>query len=420
MQGLRSSFMEYPGLIPHLFRTEFRKITAVLCKVFGIENIEIAEDLVSETFLSALEIWPFKGVPQNPTAWLYLVAKNKTKNYLCRNQLFADKVAREIKSSIPDKDEIEIDLSDKNITDSQLQMLFAICHPSISTEAQIGLSLRILCGFGIDEIANAFLTNKETINKRLFRAREKLRLEKVKIEFPGPREINRRLEPVLTTLYLLYNEGYYSESQDAVLREDLCLEAMRLTYLLIDNEQTNRPEVNALLSLMCFHASRFEARKGENGEMVLYQDQDETLWNDELIAKGAFFLNRASQGNEISKYHLEATIAYWNTQKADTKTKWETILQLYNRLLQIEYSPIAALNRTYALAKANSKEEAIAEALKLNLTDNHYYYTLLGELYTGIDHEKAKENFEKAYCLARTTTDKHTIQKKIELLLTFL
>ena len=282
-------------------------------------------------------------------------------------------------------------------------MLFAICHPSISTEAQIGLSLRILCGFGIDEIANAFLTNKETINKRLFRAKEKLRLEKVQIEFPGEAEINKRLETVLTTLYLLFNEGYYSESQDTVLREDLCLEAMRLTYLLIENEQTNQPSVNALLSLMCFHSSRFEARKNENGEIILYQDQDETLWNYELISKGAYFLHQASQGNKISKYHLEASIAYWHTIKADTKEKWENILQLFNQLLQIEYSPIAALNRTYALSKANGKEEAIIEAEKLNLTGNHFYFTLLGELYKDIDNEKAKQNFQKALSLAKDT-----------------
>src|SRR3984893_16906842 len=247
--------MEQQELIPHLFRTEFRKITAVLCKVFGIENIEIAEDLAGETFLSALETWPFKGVPQNPTAWLYLVAKNKTKNYIRRNHFFSDKIADQVKYSSAANEEIEIDLSEKNITDSQLQMLFAICHPSISKEAQIGLSLRILCGFGIVEIANAFLTNKEIINKRLFRAREKLRFEKVKIEFPGEAEINKRLETVLTTLYLLFNEGYYSESQDSVLREDLCLEAMRLAYLLIENKQTNLPAVNALFALMCFHSS---------------------------------------------------------------------------------------------------------------------------------------------------------------------
>jgi RNA polymerase sigma-70 factor (ECF subfamily) len=417
--------MNQQELIPHLFRTEFRKITAVLCKFLGIEHIEMAEDIAGDTFLSALESWSFNGIPENPTAWLYSVAKNKAKNYINRNQIFTGKIAPRIKYSSSGHEEPVIDLSDKNIQDSQLQMLFAVCHPSISAEAQVGLSLRILCGFGIEEIANAFLTSKETINKRLFRAKEKLRLEKVPIEFPGEAEINDRLESVLTTLYLLFNEGYYSESQDSVLREDLCLEAMRLTYLLVENEQTNQPNVNALLSLFCFHSSRFEARKNEHGEIVLYQDQDEMKWNYELINKGVYFLHQASRGNKISKYHVEAGIAYWHTMKADTKEKWENILQLYNRLLQIEYSPIAALNRTYALSKAyaflkdgaaKGKQLAIIEAEKLNLADNHFYFMLLGELYTDIDNKKAKQNFQKAHSLAKTSTDRKTIQRKIDAL----
>ncbi|MBO9732781.1 MAG: sigma-70 family RNA polymerase sigma factor [Chitinophaga sp.] len=405
--------MMQPGLIPHLFRTEFRKITAVLCKVFGMEHIEVAEDLASETFLSALETWPYKGIPENPTAWLYLVAKNKAKNYYQRNQLFAEKIAAKIKTESPEATEIEINLSEENIADSQLQMLFAICHPAIPMEAQIGLALRILCGFGIEEIANAFLTSKEVINKRLFRAKEKLRTENIAIVFPGNNEIQDRLDTVLTTLYLLFNEGYYSESQDAVLREDLCLEAMRLTYLLVEYEPTNQPRVNALLSLMCFHASRFEARRNENGEIVLYQDQDESRWNEELISKGAWFLHIASQGKEMSRYHIEATIAYWNTQKTDTPEKWENILQLYNRLLRLVYSPIAALNRTYALSKVKGKAAAIAEAEKLELPGNHYYYVLLGELYSEIDNAKSLQHLQQALQLAKTETDKRTIQQKI-------
>ncbi|HYV55786.1 MAG TPA: sigma-70 family RNA polymerase sigma factor [Chitinophagaceae bacterium] len=411
--------MHHQDLIPHLFRTEFRKIAAVLCKLFGIENMELAEDIASETFLSALENWPYKGIPENPVAWLYAVAKNKAKNHLQRNQVFTEKIAKQIKYSSSQSEEVEIDLSEKNITDSQLQMLFALCHPSIPTESQIGLSLRILCGFGIEEIANAFLTNRETINKRLFRAKEKLRTEKVKIVpitigILTEEEINDRLETVLTTLYLLFNEGYYSESQDTILREDLCAEAMRLADLLIGNEQTCQPNAKALLALMCFHSSRFKARKNKKGEMILYEDQDETLWDQELIAKGTYHLHQASQGNRISKYHIEATIAYWNTQKADTKEKWENVLQLYNRLLQLEYSPVAALNRTYALAKANGKHEAIIEAEKLNLTGNHFYFALLGELYAGIDNNKATQNFQKAISLAKTQTDKQTIQRKID------
>lgn len=401
-------------LIPHLFRTEFRKITAVLCKHFGVEHIETAEDIASDTFLLAIETWTYKGLPVHPTAWLYTVAKNKAKNYFQRHKIFSEKIAVELKKSSLETLEPEINLSEENITDSQLQMLFSICHPSISTEAQIGLALRILCGFGINEIANAFLTNNETINKRLFRAREKLRLENVKIEFPGTAEINDRLETVLTTLYLLFNEGYYSETDSTILREGLCDEAMRLTYMLIENEQTNLPKVNALYSLMCFHSSRFAARKNEQGEVILYHDQDETLWNQELIIKGIYFLHEAAKGNEISKYHIEASIGYWHTIKSDTKEKWDNILQLYNQLLILEYSPIAALNRTYALSKVKGKQEAIAEAEKLNLKDNHFYFTLLGELYINIDNDKAKENLQIAYAFAKTQTDKLTIQKKMQ------
>ena len=401
-------------LIPHLFRTEYRKIVSVLCRHFGFDQIEIAEDIAGDTFLTAAETWGLKGAPQNPTAWLYHVAKNKAKNYLNRNSIYENKIIPELQKGDQSVFQKEIDLSPQNINDSQLQMMFAICHPSISEEVQIGLSLRILCGFGIEEIADAFLTNKETINKRLFRAKEKLREENIKIELPSESEIDERLEAVLRTIYLLFNEGYYSVSQNKTLRKDLCFDAMRLCHMLIENEFTNKPQVNALLSLMCFHASRFEARFDKNGEVVLLDDQDTALWDSDLISKGGYFLNRSASGNKISKYHLEAAIAYWHTKKEDTNEKWENILQLYNQLLQIEYSPVAALNRTYALSKTNSKEEAIIEAEKLKLTDNHFYFTLLGELHKGIDNTKAKQYFEKAISLAKTQTDKKTIQKKID------
>ena len=400
-------------LIPHLFRTEYSKIVSVLSKLFGFDQIEIAEDIAGDTFLTATETWGLKGIPPNPTAWLYNVAKNKAKNHLQRAKLFENKIAPEIKINLATNQEIELDLSESNINDSQLQMMFAICNPAISVESQIGLSLRILCGFGIDEIADAFLSNKETINKRLLRAKEKLRTEKVKIELPGMQEINVRLDVVLTTLYLLFSEGYYSTSQNKTLRKDLCLEAIRLCYMLVENNATNKPPVNALLSLMCFHASRFEARTDDNGELVLYNDQDSALWNKDLIEKGEYFLNQAAQGNKISKYHTEAAIAYWHTIKDDSKNKWENILQLYNQLLQIEYSPMAALNRTFALSMANGKNAAIIEAEKLKLTDNHFYYVLLGELYTDIDNNKAKQNFEAALVLAKTDSDKKAISTKI-------
>ncbi len=406
--------MNQTELLPHLFRTEYRKIVSVLVRRFGFEQIETAEDIASETFLTASQIWGYEGLPKNPTAWLYTVAKNKAKNLLQHDAVFKNKIASEVKKDSLEFHEEEIDLSLHNINDSQLQMMFAVCHPSIPLEAQIGLSLRILCGFGIEEIADAFLTTKEVINKRLFRAKEKLREEKIKIEFPNPGEIDKRLETVLTTIYLLFSEGYYSTSQNTTLRKDLCIEAMRLCTMLVENEQTNKPQVNALLALMCFHASRFDARIDQNGELILYNDQNVNLWNAELISRGGYYLHRAAIGNTLSKYHLEAAIAYWHTHKEDTKEKWENILQLYNQLLQREYSPVAALNRTYALSKANSKEEAIREAEKLKLTDNQFYFALLGELHSGSDNKKAKEYFTKAQLLAKTENDKKAIQRKID------
>lgn len=405
--------MNEKELIPQLFKTEYRKIISVLCKLFGIVHIEIAEDITNDTFLLASETWGLKGIPENPTAWLYTVAKNRAKDYFKRHKTFSEKIVVDFKLNQNQSEEIEVDLSNKNITDSQLQMIFTICNPIIPAEAQIGLALRILCGFGIDEIAEAFLTNKETINKRLFRAKEKLRTENIKIELPTENDVNTRLETVLTTLYLLFNEGYHSSTQKTHLQKELCLEAMRLNYFLIENETTNKPIVNALMALMCFHSSRFEARTNQIGEPILYEEQDKNLWNNQLIEKGNYYLIESAKGQEISKYHLEASIAYWHCTKTDTTNKWQNILRLYNILLQIDYSPMVALNRTFALSKVDGKQVAIIEAEKLNLKDNHLYFSLLGNLYTDIDNMKAIKNFEIALNLAMTNADKSTITKNL-------
>lgn len=406
--------MQEKELIPHLYRTEFRKITAVLCRSLGIEHISIAEDIVGDTFLLAAETWGLKGIPQNPAAWLYTVAKNKAKDLLKRNSIFSQKISPELKNSTEEKYETDIDLSVQNIRDSQLQMMFAICHPDLPAEAQIGLSLRILCGFSIDEIADAFLTNKETINKRLYRAKERLKQVKVKIELPPDAEIDKRIENVLTTIYLLFNEGYYSSSANTVLRKDLCLEAMRLNHMLTENKITDKPAVNALLALMCFHSSRFEARIDSKGELILYDKQDSTLWNKELIKQGEYYMNKAATGTSLSKFHIEAAIAYWHTITNDDAGKWEKILSLYNQLLIIEYSPIAALNRTYALSKVYGNEPAIAEAEKLDLGGNHLYHSLLGELYSTIDDNKAIQHLQQALKLSRSSADKKVISDKIK------
>jgi RNA polymerase sigma factor (sigma-70 family) len=322
--------MEQQELIPHLFRSEYQKIVSVLCRQFGFDQMETAEDISSETFLTASQIWGINGLPPNPVAWLYNVAKNKAKNHLQRDKVFEGKIVPELKRT-SQTSERELDLSQQNINDSQLQMMFAICHPSISQEAQIGLSLRILCGFGIEEIADAFLTNKDSINKRLFRAKEILREEKINIELPPSSQIGERLKTVLTTIYLLFSEGYYSECQNITLRKDFCLEAMRLCNMLIENKETNKPSANALMALMCFHASRFDARMNKNGEPVLYEEQDTSLWNQELISKGAYFLHRAAEGNVISTFHLEASIAYLQISTIKKRNNFSATLLCWSK-----------------------------------------------------------------------------------------
>jgi RNA polymerase sigma factor (sigma-70 family) len=401
-------------LIPDLFKTEYRKIVSVLCHLFGMVHVEIAEDITHDTFLLASETWGLKGVPENPTAWLYTVAKNKTKDYLKRNKILEGKIIPEIKSQSSIEENWEIDWSKENIFDSQLKMIFALCHPVISVDSQIGLALRILGGFGLEEIADAFLTNKETIQKRLYRAKEKLREENIPIALPEPSEINARLETVLTTLYLLFNEGYHSSSQITPLRKEMCLEAMRLNYFLLENKSTNLPKVNALMALMCFHSSRMEARTDSWGGTILYEDQDRNLWNDDLIEKGNYFLIKSAQGDEVSKYHLEASIAYWHCSKIPNENKWNHILQLYNQLLQIEYSPITAMSRTYALFRVKGREIALQEAIKLDLMDNHFYQSLLGYLYMDMNNGKAMLHFQNALMLAKTPNDRLIIEKYLK------
>lgn len=402
-------------LIPHLFRTEYSKIVAVLCTTFGLSNMELAEDVVSETFLKASETWGLKGIPENPTAWLYSVAKNRVKDHFKREKIFNEKVAPALKSASTTEETKELDLSDDNLQDSMLKMMFAVCHKSISPESQIILALRVLCGFSIDEIANALLTNKTNINKRLVRSKDKLREIGFEPVLSSKTEWEEKLYRVLSILYLLFNEGYFSTTTTEKIRKDLCYEAMRLLHLLTRNKETNTPQVNALMSLFCFQTSRFEARSNPEGEQILYDDQNTEKWNKELIEKGEYFLGLSVRESPISKYHLEAMIAFWHTRKnANEHEKWENILQLYNRLLQINYSPIAALNRTYALSMVKGKNVALKEALKIKLEKSPLYHSLLAELYKDSNPEKQIAHLEIALQLTKSEKDKFVLINKLK------
>lgn len=409
------SVNEKAELIPHLFRTEYSKIVAVLCTTFGLSNMEYAEDVVSETFLKASETWGLKGIPEHPRAWLYTVAKNVVKDHFKREKIFNEKVAPALRSASTIEELTELDLSDENLNDSMLKMMFAVCHQSISPESQIILALRVLCGFSIDEIANALLSNKAKINKRLVRAKVKLRDIGFEPGHSSKIELEKRMCRVLSILYLLFNEGYFSTIRAEKIRKDLCFEAMRLLFILAQNKETNIPQVNALMSLFCFQTSRFDARINPQGEQILYDDQNAEKWNKELIEKGEYYLGLSVKESAISKYHLEAMIAYWHTRKnVKEHEKWENILQLYNRLLQINYSPIAALNRTYALAMVKGKDVALKEALKIKLEQSPLYHSLLAELYKDSNIDKQIAHLNIALQVTQSENDKMVLINKLK------
>ncbi|SFW85759.1 RNA polymerase sigma factor [Chitinophaga sancti] len=397
-------------LIPHLFRQEYAKMTAVLSRYFGWQYIDVAEDIASETFLKATEYWLPHGIPANPSAWLYAVARNKAKDYLKRNQLFETKIKDAIKPAETATD-IEFEFNDAIIADSQLSMIFVVCDPINPAPAQICLALQILCGFSVEEIANAFLSQVETIKKRLLRARANLRTEGFQLRTLSHTEISTRLDVVLKTIYLLFNEGYFSQGEKEFIRKDLCSEAIRLTLLLAENNLTNIPRVNALLALMCYQSSRLNARTNDAGEAILYEDQDRDLWDPFLIEKGNYYFWKAFVNQEVSTYHLEAAIAYWHTTR--TGDKWPQILQLYNQLLIMEYSPVSAINRTFAFAMVYGNEQAIKEAEKLDLRENSYYHGLMGFLYSGMDSTLAIAHYQQALALTRSLVEKQVFTQKI-------
>ncbi|MDW3649483.1 MAG: sigma-70 family RNA polymerase sigma factor [Bacteroidia bacterium] len=393
------------------FRSEYGNLVAVLCHFHGIQNIQLAEDIVSDTFLHAMKVWSHKGVPDSPKAWLRKVAVNKFRDYYRRRQTFREKVKGNYFQSLQQTNEII--LTEEIISDGLLNMIFAICNSNLKIDIQICLSLRLLCGFGIGQIAAALLTNKENINKKLYRGKKQLRKYKDSWNQLSRNDYASRIPSVLRIIYLLFNEGYYSSVSDENIKQDFCWEAMRLAIFMSKQSFLPKKDTYALIALMCFHASRLDSRTNPNGQYILYQEQDRNKWNNNLIKKGEYYLTKSANGNNVSKYHLEAAIAYWHT--TEVPNKWDNILQLYNRLLLVEYSPIIAMNRTYALAIANSAEEAIIEARKLNLEDNYYYYWLMAELFRlNLEPEMEIEYLNKALDSAKKISEKEILKTKLD------
>ena len=406
-------------LVDHLFRHEAGKMTAVLLRAFGFSNIEQAEDIVQDTMLTALESWKFGKIPPNPQAWLYFTAKNKAIDII-RRQKVKHKIENELSVLLNSEYSLALTMQElfkeHEIRDSQLRIIFACCTPSISEEAQLSFILKTLCGLSVKEIANAFLTNEETIQKRLFRTKEKLRTENISLNYPGNEALAGRMEVVLKTLYLLFNEGYNSSHPEKLIREDLCMEAMRLVILLTENEKTDLPQTNALLALMCFQTSRFDSRTDENDYIILLKQQNRSLWNRELIERGNYYLGRSADGEAIHDFHLEAAIASIHAN-AETyeRTDWRAILNLYNRLYERTANPVVALNRCIVIAEAEGCEQAIVALKKLEgFEKNRHYNSALGEMHFKLGmNEQAHQYFNKAMALANSKAEKELLRKKM-------
>ena len=408
-------------LADHLFRHESGKMIAVLSRMLGLQNLETAQDIVQDTLIQAMNTWRFNIIPENPSGWLYRVAKNKAIDFLRREKKFKEispEYAYLLQSEYTLTPSVNNLFLENEIQDSQLRMMFACCHPAIPEESQIALTLKTLCGLSVSEIAKAFLTNNETISKRIYRAKEKIKGEKIELNVPTGDELASRLNVILKSLYLLFNEGYNSSHPEHLIREELCGEAIRLCHLLSKQSTTNYPRVKALLSLMCFQSSRLSARLDDKGNIIVLKYQDRSKWYRPLIQKGFDYLDAAAEPFETSTYHFEAAIASLHAASPSFEaTDWKSIYHLYEMLYQLQPNPVVAMNKAISSAYSFSKQQALEELKKIKgLEQHHIYHASIGEMYFELDEKAvAKEYFEQAYMLTDSLTEQQLLLKKISL-----
>ncbi len=408
-------------LVDHLFRHESGKMVAVLTRVFGIHNLELVEDTVQETFLKALQVWKYGALPDNPSAWLMQVARNRTIDLIRRQQKLAG-ISGELSLRLQHEAESSIAyfFLDTEIADSQLRMIFACCHPALSTEDQVALTLKTVSGFGVQEIARALVSNEAAVQKRIYRAREYIRTNNVQFELPSGLALTGRLESVYTVIYLLFNEGYSSLKADELIRHDLCAEAMRLCTLLAEHRVVSQPPCFALLSLMCFQASRFDSRIGGDNTIILLRDQDRSKWDRELIKMGYQFLDQSAIGDQLSVYHIESAIAAEHCLAPDyASTNWAALLRLYDHLLARKPIPIVQLNRAIILAVTDGVGAAIDSIMDIagigHLLARHYLYpAVLGDLHGRAGNSmESRRLLEQACALTPSLAEKKLLQEKI-------
>ena len=409
--------------VAHLFRHEWGKLVTVLTKLFGPQNLQLAEDVVQDTLLKALNVWKISGLPQNPSAWLFTAARNKAVDTLRRKELYENyskSISPLLQSEYTLLPTVIEMVNSKTIEDDQLRMMFVCCHPSLSPDAQVAIILKTLCGFSVAEIAKAFVSREDSIEKRIYRARQSLRDNKVSFELPMKTELDQRLETVLTAIYLLFNEGYNSTAHETLIRADLMQEATRLGELICSSSLVRHSQAHALLSLMYFTAGRNDARLDAEGNILLLKQQDRTKWDPALFKKAVDHLEQSARtGDQISKYHIEAGIAFEHAKAASyADTNWQHILHYYDLLCQYFPTPVIALNRAVVLSELAGPEEAIREIASIKgLETIRKYYLLpatLGELYAQLQqYEKAIPYLLEAIGLTQSATEKKLLQQKL-------
>jgi RNA polymerase sigma factor (sigma-70 family) len=405
----------------HLFRREAGRMVGTLTHIFGVHNLALAEDVVQDAFCRALEVWKFRGVPENPSAWLMKTAKNRALDILRRERTattFAPELGRLLQSEWTLAPVVEEIFGPASIKDDQLRMMFSCCQPRLREEAQVALILNILCGFSVEEVAQAFVSGRAAIEKRILRAKKVLKGSKRMFEMGSAEDFPARLTAVQRALYLLFNEGYHGASPESPVRVDLCQEAIRLTRLLLECEAAAVPETFALLALMCLHAARLPARLNAAGNLATFVEQDRTRWDAKLAIEGQRLLDLSATGQKLTEYHIEAAIAATHAKAARAEdTDWTRIVWLYEKLARIRPSPIVALNRAIAIAQLEGPERGLAEiraiADQARLEKYPFYAAAMGEMEFRLgEFSGAEKHFREALALARNPMERQFLEQR--------
>ncbi len=398
-------------LTEHFFRGESARLVAALTRIFGVHNLALVEDVVQDAFVRALEVWKVRGIPDNPSAWLMTTAKHRAIDRI-RRERTARMVAPELSWLASTVDEA---FDERTIREEQVKMMFSCCHPSLTEEAQLALILNILCGFSPNEIANAFLTKRPAIEKRITRAKHTLARAKRLFDL-GDAEFAARLSTVQRALYLLFNEGYHGAS---AVRAELCAEAMRLTALLREHPLTATPATEALAALMALHAARLPARVDAAGDLSPLVDQDRSQWDSALTAQGLALLESSARGDELTSYHIEAAIAAVHASaRTLDETDWPKIVSLYDRLFDLAPSPMVALNRAIAIGERDGPGQGLDALNAIADVDRLSPYPFLpaamGEFERRLGaYDAARTHFQAAISRARNAAERRFLQKRL-------